>query len=83
MLRRLVLCVGFAVTLASCTTSKPGSAAKDDIARGARAIIGTSLIGARGATDRDQDKIDDTVAGACSVGTFNKTECRRHQEETE
>lgn len=45
--------------------------------------MGTSLIGTRGATPRDQDNIDDTVAGACAVGAYNKTECQRHQELTE
>lgn len=79
-LKRLALCVGCAVILASCTTSKQGSAGKEDLARAARSIFGTDIIGTRGATPRDQDNIDDTVAGACAVGSYKPEECRRHQE---
>lgn len=79
----LVLCAAIALITTGCTTSKQGSAGKEDLARSTRAIIGTSLIGTKGATPRDQDNIDDTVAGACAVGTFNKDECRRHQEQTQ
>lgn len=79
----LVLCAAIAVTLAGCTTSQQGSAGKEDLAKAARGIIGTSLIGTKGASTRDQDNIDDTVAGACAVGTFTTTECLRHQKLTE
>lgn len=81
-LRKLVLCVGCAVTLASCTHSKQGNAGKEDLARSARAIFGTELIGTRGATPQDQDNIDDTVAGACAVGSYKPEECRRHEKIT-
>jgi hypothetical protein len=67
---------------ASCTTSQQGSAGKEDFAKTTRQIIGTSLIGARGATPADQDKIDDTLAGTCAVGVFTADECRLHQERT-
>lgn len=79
----LVLCVVTAAIAAGCTTSKPGNAAKADLAKGTRAIIGTELIGTRGATPRDQDNIDDTVAGACAVGVYGPEECERHNALTE
>lgn len=78
-LKGLGLLVGCAVILASCTTSKQGSAGSEDLARAARSIFGTELIGTRGATPQDQDNIDDTVAGACAVGSYKAEECRRHQ----
>lgn len=78
----LALCGVIAVTLVGCTTSKQGSAGKEDLARSARSIFGTELIGTRGATPRDQDNIDDAVAGACAVGSYSPIECRRHQQET-
>lgn len=81
-LNALALCAAFALTLAGCTTSKQGSAGKEDLSRAARSIFGTELVGARGATARDQDKIDDTVTGACAVGAYTPAECRRHQQET-
>ena len=82
LLKRLALCAVTAVTLAGCTTSRQGSAGTEDLAKAARSIMGTELIGTRGATPQDQDNIDDTVAGACAVGTYSKVECRRHQEKT-
>jgi hypothetical protein len=77
------LCAVIAVILSGCTTSQQGSAGKEDLARAARGIIGTSLIGTRGATPRDQDNIDDTIAGSCAVGVFTKAECERHTRETQ
>lgn len=50
------------------------------MAAGARAIAGTSLIGARGATPKDQERIDDTAAGLCGAGAWTKSECARHGE---
>ncbi|WP_412549867.1 hypothetical protein [Sinorhizobium meliloti] len=37
-----------------------------------------SLIGARGATAFDQDKIDETVAGLCGARAWTQSECARH-----
>jgi hypothetical protein len=54
------------------------SAAKDQLQTTARAIIGTSLIGAKGATPRDQEKIDDTVAGICGSRAWTAKECAEH-----
>jgi len=36
------------------------------------------LIGARGATPTDQDKIDETVAGLCGTRAWTQSECARH-----
>jgi hypothetical protein len=79
----LVLCAATALTVAGCTTSKQGSAGKEDFVKTTRAVVGTSLIGARGETPRDQDKIDDTVAGICAVRAFTPAECERHSKETQ
>lgn len=51
------------------------------MAAGARAIVGTSLIGARGASVKDQDGIDDAVAGLCGARAYTQAECARHGEE--
>lgn len=51
------------------------------MAAGARAIVGTSLIGARGASAKDQDGIDDAVAGLCGAGSYTRAECARHDRE--
>lgn len=50
----------------------------DQFIRSIRNAAGTSLIGAKGASVKDQDAIDDTVAGICAVGAFTKTECAKH-----
>ena len=80
MLRKLALCGAIALITAGCTPSVRESAWTPDLARAARGIMGTELIGTKGATKQDQDNIDDTVAGACSVGVYNPTECQRHEE---
>ena len=66
---------------AGCTTSRPISANDAQLAQAARQIFGTSLIGARGATPRDQNAIDEAVAGACGAGAYTKSECARHEKE--
>lgn len=48
------------------------------MAAGARAIVGTSLIGVRGASSKDQDGIDDAVAGLCGARAYTAEECARH-----
>ncbi|MDX0698125.1 hypothetical protein [Sinorhizobium medicae] len=57
-----------------CGTSGPGSATA------LRGIVGTDLIGARGATPADQRKIDRTVVGICAAAVWTKGECARHGE---
>ena len=74
-----------AAILMGCTTSKEGAASpspKNDVRAAARAIVGTSLIGVRGATPEDQENIDDTAAGVCGAGVWTKDECRAHTEAT-
>lgn len=41
--------------------------------------MGTSLIGAKGKTPDDQEKIDDTAAGVCGAQVWTKIECQTHQ----
>jgi len=43
-----------------------------------RQAIGNGLPGAEGKTLRDQDRIDDTVAGGCAAKVYTRTECARH-----
>lgn len=76
----LVLSAGFALMVAACGTTPGLDASKKQLTNSARSVVGTSLIGARGATAGDQDKIDDTVAGLCGSATWTKEECRRHGE---
>jgi len=52
---------------------------KGNLIESTRGIVGTSLIGAVGKTDADQDKIDDTVAGLCGAGVYTKMECLAHR----
>lgn len=76
----LVSIVVAALNLTACTHSKAVSASKDRLQSTARSIVGTSLIGARGATPRDQDKIDETAAGLCGARAWTQEECARHDE---
>lgn len=79
-LTRLVLLAACAASVAACTSTQRVSAPKERLNSAARAVVGTSLIGARGATSADQDKIDDTVAGLCGSKTWTRDECRGHDE---
>lgn len=76
----LVLIVASALSAAGCTSTQAVSASKQKLNLTARAIVGTSLVGARGATPADQDKIDETAAGLCGAGAWTKTECTAHDE---
>ncbi|RVH04796.1 hypothetical protein CN216_32585 [Sinorhizobium meliloti] len=64
---RLVLIAVCALSAAGCTSTQQVSASKDRLNQAARAVVGTPLIGAQGATAADQDKIDETVAGLCGA----------------
>ncbi|XNY05218.1 hypothetical protein ACMFL9_12105 (plasmid) [Sinorhizobium meliloti] len=75
---RLGLIVACALSAAGCTSTQQVSASKDRLNQAARAVVGTSLVGARGATTADQDKIDETVAGLCGARAWTKSECARH-----
>ena len=62
------------LTAASCSTLKPAPANKD----GLRRVVGTSLVGVQGRTQRDQLGIDETAAGLCGAGIWTPSECARH-----
>lgn len=59
---------------AGCGTSAPADVI------GLRRVVGTDLIGARGATANDQRKIDRTAVGLCAGGVWTKSECASHGE---
>lgn len=67
---------------AGCQAPGNVSAAKPKIERSAGAIIGTRLVGARGLTPVDQDKIDDTVTRICAARVWSQSDCLRHDEES-
>lgn len=69
---RLGLVMTTALMLAGCGTSAPANVA------GLRNVVGTDLIGAVGATDKDQRKIDRTVVGICAASIWAKAECAEH-----
>jgi len=71
MLAALMICVLMA---AGCGTSAPADAT------GLRRVVGTDLVGARGATLADQRKINRTVVGLCAGGVWRADECRQHGE---
>lgn len=74
----LVLIVACAVSAAGCTSTAQVSASKQRLNQAARSIVGTSLIGAEGATAADQDKIDETIAGLCGARAWTTEECERN-----
>ncbi|QHG70142.1 hypothetical protein [Ensifer adhaerens] len=74
----LALTVASALSAAGCTSTARVNASKEQLNLTARTIVSTSLIGARGATPVDQDKIDDTVAGLCGARVWTKEECSAH-----
>ncbi|WP_245450496.1 hypothetical protein [Neorhizobium sp. SOG26] len=63
-----------ALIAAGCGATAPASAP------GLRRVVGTDLIGARGATPADERKIGRTVAGICAASIWTRDECRRHDE---
>jgi hypothetical protein len=74
----LALIAVYVLSGAACTSTQQVSASKQRLNQAARSIVGTSLIGAKGATAADQDKIDDTVAGLCGARAWTTEECERH-----
>lgn len=77
----LAFFVASVLSVTGCTTSQQVAASSERLQQSARSIVGTSLIGARGATPADQDKIDETVAGLCGARAWTQSECARHQSE--
>ncbi|ABS12993.1 hypothetical protein I6H96_11230 [Brucella anthropi] len=61
-----------ALTLAGCGHSGPANVS------GVRNVLGTDLLGARGATEADQRKIDRTIVRGCAGGVWSKDECAIH-----
>lgn len=74
----LVLLVASALNVVGCTSTQQASASKEKLNLSARSIVGTSLIGAKGETSEDENKIEDTVAGLCGAGVWTKSECDLH-----
>ncbi|MDR6432044.1 hypothetical protein [Brucella pseudogrignonensis] len=60
--------------LAGCGHSGPANVS------GVRSVLGSDLMGARGATDVDQRKIDRTIVRGCAGGVWSKDECAKHDE---
>jgi predicted small lipoprotein YifL len=73
-LRSALLITMLAGILAGCGTSAPANVP------GLRQVLGTDLIGARGATDADQRKIDRTIVRGCAADVWTADECGRHGE---
>ncbi|MCD4509701.1 hypothetical protein LQT97_00490 [Brucella pseudogrignonensis] len=63
-----------ALMLVGCGHSGPANVS------GVRSVLGTDLLGARGATDADQRKIDRTIVRGCAGGVWSKDECAKHDE---
>ena len=63
-----------ALMLAGCGHSGPANVS------GVRSVLGADLLGARGATDADQRKIDRTIVRGCAGGVWSKDECAKHDE---
>ncbi|MCF6370690.1 hypothetical protein [Rhizobium halophilum] len=63
-----------AAMLVGCGVSGPASVS------GLRSVVGTDLLGARGATDADQRKIDRTVVRLCEGAVYTRNDCARHDE---
>lgn len=62
---------------AGCIHTAPVGA-KAEIRDTVRKVVGTDLVGARGASARDQQKIDVTAAGLCGAGVWSRADCTRH-----
>ncbi|OAP35806.1 hypothetical protein AU381_16605 [Sinorhizobium glycinis] len=73
-LARSALTMMPALLLAGCGTSGPANVS------GLRDVVGTDLVGVRGATAADQRRIDRTVVGFCAASVWTKGECAKHGE---
>jgi hypothetical protein len=68
------IAIASVLPLAACSTSPTAPAGIE----GLRAVVGTTLIGARGATPADQEAIDQTAAGLCGAAVWTRTQCAEH-----
>ena len=66
-----------ALLLAGCGISGPADVS------GLRNVVGTELVGARGATATEQRRIDRTVVGLCAASVWTRAECARHGERSD
>ena len=73
-LRQIVLAMigANALFLAGCGISQPGNV--ETLNRS----LGDVLPGAQGLTLADQDRIDETVARGCAIGTWSPDRCDDH-----
>jgi uncharacterized lipoprotein YajG len=77
LLKKLVPCGAIALVLTGCGTS-PQIAAKTPKLTGlVRAVEGTGMIGVKGATPEDQERIDEHNAGLCGAKVWTPSECAR------
>lgn len=74
VISRIAIVVPLTFVLQACGTSVPVNV------DGLRRVVGTDLIGARGATPEDQRKIDRTVVGICAGDVWTQAQCRAHGE---
>ncbi|MBD9635491.1 hypothetical protein IB277_04135 [Ensifer sp. ENS07] len=71
---RTMSALALTFALQGCGISAPASV------DGLRRVVGTDLIGARGATPEDQRMIDRTVVGICAAAVWTRAECAKHGE---
>lgn len=71
-LTKAFLTMTLAATLGGCSTSGPINVS------GLHQVVGTEILGARGATDLDQRKIDRTVVRLCAGRVYSPKECSLH-----
>ena len=76
MLGKMLVSTALLALLSGCAgISSPATvSASPDLRR----ALGTALPGTKGATQRDQDAIDDHVAGGCKIALYKPQECARH-----
>lgn len=75
---KLSLIAVSAFAMAGCMSSQQVSATKDKQVQTVRRVVGTSLVGARGRTQADQDAIDTTATRLCAVRAWTAAECAKH-----
>lgn len=70
---RMMLVGSSMLALASCVGTSP----QVDVS-GIRRVVGTDLIGVRGATAEDQRRVNRTVVGLCQTAAWTGAECAAH-----
>lgn len=76
-LKEFALCAASALALAACGTSPQIAAKKPKLTELARNVEGTSMIGVKGLTAGDQERIDEHNAGMCGAKVWTPSECAR------